>query len=162
MESEAKIILAFLFKRSGKTELKESELYLPLSMELGWLSTKESQEFVTYAIAQGLLVKKEGKVRPTFSFESISIPVGFTPSKRLSREDTHPQKTGNVLDAIVQEIHKKTNQDETEILDEIRKEAQEKHLLVEVAALSVAKRCDLDVTAWLDPVEAILFTENTG
>jgi hypothetical protein len=35
MESEAKIILAFLFNRSGKTVLSEAELYLPLSMELG-------------------------------------------------------------------------------------------------------------------------------
>ena len=52
MNSEAKIMIAFLFNRSGKNELKDSEIYLPLSMELGWLSAKESQEFIKYAIKQ--------------------------------------------------------------------------------------------------------------
>jgi hypothetical protein len=98
MESEAKIIIAFLFNRSGKTLLKDSELYLPLSMELGWLSTKESQEFVKYAVTQGLLVKKEELLQPNFPLEKIVIPLGFTPSKRLFSEKTEEQP-GNLIDA---------------------------------------------------------------
>ena len=64
MDAEAKIIIAFLYNRSGKTALKESELYLPLAMELGWFTTKEAHEFVTDAINQELLVKKEGLLHP--------------------------------------------------------------------------------------------------
>jgi hypothetical protein len=77
MDSEAKIILAFLFNRSGKTLLSEAELYLPLSMELGWLSSKESQQFVKYVLKKELLVRKEGMLSPNFSLDDIKIPVGF-------------------------------------------------------------------------------------
>lgn len=84
MDTEAKIIIAFLFNRSGKPVLKESELYLPLSMELGWFSTKEAAEFVSYAVAQGLLAKKDGDLHPTFPIEAITVPVGFTPKKKRS------------------------------------------------------------------------------
>jgi hypothetical protein len=161
MDSEAKIILAFLFNRSGKTKLKESELYLPLSMELGWLSTKESQEFVKYALKQELLVKKEGQVYPNFSVEKITIPIGFTPSKRLFSETISQQKTEHVLDLIAMEIGKKTNRKQVEILDEILQEGQEKKLLPEVAALSVARKYNLDVVEWYDLVETILLRGNT-
>ena len=50
MNSEVQIIISFLFKRSGKNKLKESEIYLSLSLELGWFSARESREFVTYAL----------------------------------------------------------------------------------------------------------------
>jgi len=160
-DSEAKIIIAFLFNRSGKTQLKESELYLPLSMELGWLSTKESQEFVKYALKQEMLVKKEGFVHPNFPVEKITIPVGFTPSQRLFSEKISQKKTENILDEIVLAIGKKTNRDQTEILDEIKQEGQEKKLITEVAALYVARKFDLDVTEWIDSVEVMLLKGNT-
>ena len=86
MDPEAKIIIAFLFNRSGKTELKDSEFYLPLSMELGWLSVKESQEFIKYAIERELLIKKDDLLRPNFPFEKIIIPLGFATSKKLFSE----------------------------------------------------------------------------
>ena len=59
MESESKIVLAFLFKRSGKNMLKESDIYLPLSLELGWFSSTQAQEFVKHALNEKLLIKKE-------------------------------------------------------------------------------------------------------
>jgi hypothetical protein len=130
-------------------------------MELGWLSTKESQEFVKYAIKQELLVKKEGLVHPNFPVEKITIPVGFTPSKRLFSETICQQKTEHVLDAIVMEIGKKTNRKQAEILEEITQEGQEKKLLPEVAALSVARKYNLDVMEWYDLVETILLRGNT-
>ena len=130
-------------------------------MELGWLSTKESQEFVKYALKQELLVKKEGLVHPNFPVEKITIPVGFTPSKRLFSETISQPKTEHVLDAIVMEIGKKTNRKQAEILEEITQEGQEKKLLPEVASLSVARKYNLDVIEWYDLVETILLRGNT-
>lgn len=130
-------------------------------MELGWLSTKESQEFVKYALKQEMLVKKEGFVHPNFPVEKITIPVGFTPSQRLFSEKISQKKTENILDKIVLAIGKKTNRDQTEILDEIKQEGQEKKLITEVAALYVARKFDLDVTEWTDSVEVMLLKGNT-
>jgi len=162
MDSEAKIIIAFLFNRSGKTQLKESDLYLPLSMELGWLSTKEAQGFVKTALKRGLLAKKEGFVEPTFPLDSIAIPVGFTPSKQLFTEEISLQRPEDIQDGIIREIGKKTKQNHKEILDEITKEAYEKNILPLVAALYVARKYNCDVSAWTDSVESLLLTENKG
>jgi len=57
MDIEEKIIIAFLFKRSGKNKLKESEIYLPLSLELDWFSANEARQFVNLAVELKLLTK---------------------------------------------------------------------------------------------------------
>lgn len=160
MDSEAKIIIAFLFNRSGKNHLTESELYLPLSMELGWLSTKESQEFVNYAIKQGLLVKKENKVLPNFPIETVTIPVGFFPSKKHFSGNGREQQ-GSIIDGIINGICEITKQRHQEIAEEMLKEEKEKHLLPAVAALYVARKHGVEVDEWFDAVESTLLTEKT-
>jgi len=160
MDSEAKIMIAFLFNRSGKNELKDSEIYLPLSMELGWLSAKESQEFIKYAIKQELLIKKDDLLRPNFPFEKIIIPLGFSPSKKLFSEKSGADKEGNIIDEIAIQISKQTNYDQKEIFEEIRQMEKEKNLFSEVAALCVARKYGVDITDWYDSVEKRLIKEN--
>ncbi|MBN1280788.1 MAG: DUF2240 family protein [Candidatus Thermoplasmatota archaeon] len=162
MEAEAKIIIAFLFNRSGKPALKESEIYLPLSMELGWFSATEAHDFVTYALTQHLLVHKEGLLLPNFPVEKTTIPVGFTPSKKFFIEQTGEHETENILDAMVTHISNYTTQKQEDIRRKIHHTAQERHLTLEVAALYIARTHDVDVTEWYDRIEHRLFTENTG
>ena len=160
MDSEAKIIIAFLFNRSGKTELKDSELYLPLSMELGWLSAKESKEFIQYAIKQELLIKKDGLLQPNFPFEKVIIPLGFAPSKKFFSEKKDELNESDIIDGVVIKISTLTNHNQKEILEEIKKEENEKNLFSEVAALYVARKYNVDITDWYDSVEKILIKEN--
>ncbi len=162
MDSEAKIIIAFLLKRSGKPALKESEMYLPLSMDLGWFSTKEAQEFVTYATTQHLLVKKDGVLQPTFPYEKITIPVGFTPIKKLFTEKKEVHTEENIFDSLVSFITEKTNYNQQEILADIKLVEQEKQIFPEVAALFVARKHNLVLNEWTEKLEKKLFTENTG
>ena len=162
MESEAKIIIAFLFKRSGKTALKDTELYLPLSMELGWLSAKEAQEFVKYSLKKELLVKKDEILHPNFPVEKTSIPVGFTPTKKLFSEKTHEEKKENILADIVAQISIQTNRNHQEILKEITSQEEEKNILPEVAVLYLARKYNVDMTDWYDVVEQKIFKGNIG
>jgi hypothetical protein len=162
MDSEAKIIIVFLFNRSGKTKLTESELYLPLSMELGWLSTKESQEFVKYAINQGLLVKKEGLLHPNFPLETVRVPVGFTPSKKIFSKKPDDKKEENIIEGIIAQICSQTHQNQQDILEEIKKEETEQTLLPEVAALYIAKKHGVDISDWYAAVEKEVIKENKG
>ena len=162
MESEAKIIIAFLFNRSGKTALKETELYLPLSMELGWFSTKEAQEFVKYSLKKELLIKKEGLLHPNFPVEKTSIPVGFTPTKKLFSEKTREEKKENIFEDIVAQISTQTNRNHQDILKEITSEEEEKNILPEVAVLYLARKYNVDIIDWYDAVEEKLFKGNTG
>jgi len=162
METEAKIIIAFLFNRSGKPMLAESEVYLPLSMELGWFSTSEAQEFVAYAIAQGFLEKKDGMLQPTFPIETITVPVGFTPRKKIFPKKKKQGKDEPVLEAIVSRICEHTNRESTDIHQEITRVASEKKVIPEVAALYTARKYNIPCDEWYDAVEAMLFKENTG
>jgi len=157
MDSEAEIIIAFLFNRSGKTTLTEAELYLPLSMELGWLSTKEAQEFVKYALKQGLLVRKNEGVAPSFPLEKTTIPLGFIPSKNLFLQKAGTEEKEDVMKKITAGICSQTHQNLNDIQDEITKEQKEKHLLPEVAALYVARRYHVDITDWFLDVEQHVF-----
>jgi hypothetical protein len=160
MDSEAKIILAFLFNRSGKTELAEAELYLPLAMELGWFSTKEAQQFVKYAMKKELVVKKDGMLTPSFPLDGIKIPVGFTPSKKFFSETTDDKKGKDIIEEIVSQIFEQTHQDKTEIQEEIKKEGTEKNLQDEVAALYVARKHGVDVSEWYPVVGKSIVKEN--
>ena len=55
MNSEWEIIIAFLFKRSGREELSFSDLYLTLSIDLNWFTPEDAKAFVNMAIKQKLL-----------------------------------------------------------------------------------------------------------
>jgi hypothetical protein len=131
-------------------------------MELGWLSAKESQEFINYAIKQELLIKKDELVQPNFSLEKITIPLGFTPSKKLFSEKNDEVKGGNIIDGIIIQISTFTNHSQREILEEIKQEEKEKNLLLEVAALSIARKYNVDMTDWYDSIEKILIEKNRG
>jgi len=160
MDTEAKIILAFLFNRSGKTGLTEAEVYLPLAMDLNWFSTKEAHEFVKYAMNQELLVKKEGLLYPNFSLESIKVPIGFIPSKKIFGKKIWKQQEENIIERMVTLICTQTHQSQTEIHEELKKEEKEKNLLPEVAALFIARKHSVDVSDWYDFVKKSIVEEN--
>lgn len=143
MNSEAKIIIAFLFKHSGKNELDESEIYLPLSIDLDWFSTKEAHRFVNYALKQKLLTRKKGLLTPSFDINKINIPVGFSPSKKNFESVGKLEEENNVMDKIVNRISEKTDRDPKQIAEEIKQVSLEKNIFLEVASLFLAKRYDI-------------------
>ena len=151
MNSELKIILTFLFKRSGKTQLKESELYLPLSLELGWFSASDAKALIQQAKENDLLSEKEGLFSPTFEYGEITVPVGFYPSKKPV--DDHPksqpvEEPPSVLNQLIEAIAKETKKSEEEIRSELSTVAEEKHILSIVAAAYIANQYNIDPVSY--------------
>ena len=159
MTSEVENIIAFLFKRSGKDELTPSELYLPLSMDLKWFSPNQAKTFVNMALQQKLLIKKEGKLKPSFDYEKIVVPVGFRPSKQPSEEDVKEEKL-DVVKTIIGRIVEKTGQDEQSVVEKIEDVEKENNICSEVASLLVSKEYDVDVEDCFDDIEEKIFREN--
>ena len=159
MNSEAHIIISFLFKRSGKGKLTEPEIYLSLSLELGWFSAREAKGFVTYALHQKLLVKKDGLLTPSFNVEKITVPVGFLPTEKpFAVEKTESkEEEKNSIDVIVKQIIEKTGKKTEEVFEEIKQVETEKNILPEVAVLLVAKEYGVALDNWFDLVEKSLF-----
>jgi len=162
MNSEIKIIISFLFKRSGKEELTASDLYLPLSMDLKWFSPKEAEDFVNSALLQNFLIKKGDYVKPNFAYKKITVPVGFYPSKQTFEEEKYKvnEERQDVVKLIIGQIIEKTEQDEQSVFEEIKEVSNKRTLSLEVAALLVSKKYDIVVSAFFDQVEDKIFIEN--
>jgi hypothetical protein len=160
MNSEMEIVIAFLFKRSGKKELTESEIYLPLSIELGWYSTKESHDFIKLGLKQKLLIKKDEVLYPNFDIEKINIPIGFYPSRKSVDKGFKLEKENSIIERIVNHIVEKKGQDYNVIVEKIKKVAMEKNIIQEVAALFVAKQHNIDIEGYIEIIEKNIFTGN--
>ena len=99
MVSETEIILAFLYKRSGKQTQTEPELYLTLSIELGWYTSDQAKQFVKQAKQNNLLKNQDQQLTPTFDIQKIPIPTGFKPSQNPIKIEKNEIK-GLIADSV--------------------------------------------------------------
>ena len=163
MPSETEIIITFLFKRSGKSKLSFSDLYLNLSMDLNWFTPEDAKDFVNLALKQKLLTKKGESIQPNFDYDKIVVPVGFTPSKRVldvKKVKKHDKKDETVLKKIVKRVVEKTDLDERQAIEKINTTAKEKNITKEVAALLFGKEYDLSLEEFFEEIEEKIYTEN--
>jgi len=160
MPSETEIILTFIFKRSGKTEISFTEFYLSLSMDLNWFTPKQAKEFINMAIKDKMLSKKDEKIKPNFDIRTVSVPVGFYPSKKALKEE---EKEGeivieeDVLKKIIKRISEKTKLDEKKIVEMIKTIEREKNITPEIAALIMGKEYNVSFEDFLDKTEKKIF-----
>ena len=155
MASEAEIITAFLFKRSGKEKMSFSELYLDLSMNLNWFSPDDAKRFLNDAIKKSLLKKEGDQISLLFDINQVKIPVGFSPSKKVLSEKKSPeiaQKLG-VFEQILKRIQEKTNLEKQQIIDKINGISKEKNVIEEIAALLVGKEFEIELNDFLQEAE---------
>jgi len=161
MFSQAKTIIAFIFKRSGKTELAFSDIYLTLSMELNWFTPDGAKDFVNKAIEKKLLTKKNTQLRPSFGISKIEIPIGYSPKGNLfdEKKETKEENEKNILDEIISKIERKTEEDLKKIKDGIKKIEKEKKITEETAAVLYAKEYDITFEGLYEEIEKTLFNK---
>jgi len=158
---EAKQVLAFIFKRSGKKTLPASDVYLAISMEFQWCSPKEAKAFVKQVVSNKLLIEKNQGVTPSFEFDEVNIPTGFKPSKTVFKEQSSTKNSSSIEDVVplvVKRLEKNTELSNQEINDNIKCIAQKKRILLEVAAVFFAKKHDCDITDLIVPLKKLIFT----
>ena len=163
MPSETEIIIAFLFKRSGKLKLSFSNLYLTLSMDLNWFTPEDAKDFVNMALNQKLLTKKGEIIQPNFDYNKIVVPIGFTPSKRVfevKEVERHDENDEDILNKIVKRLIEKTDYDDLQIIKKINVLADEKKITKEVAALLSSKEYDISMEDFFEEIEEKIFIEN--
>lgn len=157
VESEMQIILAFLFKRSGKEELSAAEIYLPLSMDLKWFTPNQAKAFVNMALQQKFLEKKDSKMIPCFDYKKVVIPVGFSPTK----QDVLEKETKlDAIKTIMVRISEKAGLSDAEVSERISKTSEEKNISEGVAALLVAKEYNVEFEDCFEDIENRIFIEN--
>jgi hypothetical protein len=158
--SEPKTIISFLFKRSGKKEMTQSEFYLTLSMDLKWFTPKEAKDFTSWSIKKNMLLRTKGILKPNFNINSVIIPIGFSPSKEVlnyQKNDVDNSEL-NIIDLIVKQISKSCSKDIKDILEKIKEVEKEKNITFIVAALLVSIDYDIVLDDFLESIENKIYT----
>jgi hypothetical protein len=159
MASEAEIIIAFLFKRSGRKELSFTEGFLSLSMDLNWFSPESAKEFLNNCIKNKLISKDNGKIKPEFNFEEIKVPVGFYPTK-ITFEKTAEEKeikNDGLKEALLTFIGEKANINRKELLEMMNNFEIQKNVLPEIALMLIAKKYNLNIEEFYNQIEEKIF-----
>jgi len=160
MESEEKVVIAFLFKRSGKSELSLSEFCLSLSMDLNWFSPVQAKDFMKQALQRKILMKKSNTIKPNFGYENITVPVGFRPSLQIFEEEEKEEEqkeTPDVTNMLVQRIVEKTAKDQQSVVEQIKSVERERNICFDIAALMLGKEYDIPLDGYFVDVEKKLF-----
>jgi len=155
LNSEAKIIIAFIFKRSGKKEMIQSDFYLTLSMDLKWFTPKKAKDFTIWSLKNNILLKKQDVLKPNFDVDNINIPIGFYPSIDVfygQKKDTNNDYS-NIIDQIVKRIAECSGQNSKEILEKIKEIEKEKNILFDVAALLIARDYDIVLDDFFEDIK---------
>lgn len=163
MASEEKIIIAFLFKRSGKGALTISEFCLSLSMDLNWFPPTQAKDFVKQALQRRILMKEGNKIRPNFDWKNIAVPVGFRPSPQIFEEEEKEEgqkETPDMTNMLVQRIVEKTAKDQQSVVEQIKAIEREKNICFEIAALVVGKEYNVSLDDYFEEIEGKLFRES--
>jgi hypothetical protein len=158
---EAKQVLAFIFKRSGKKTLPASDVYLAISMELQWCSPKEAKAFVKQSVAHNLLIEKDHGVTPSFEFDKVSIPTGFSPSNTVFTEplsSVESLSVEDIISSVIKRLEGNTKRDSEEIRYQIEQIAKDKNIMLEVAAVFLAKKHDCKIDDLIGPLKDVVFT----
>ena len=154
MTSDAEIIIAFLYKRSGKEEISFSNLYLNLSMELNWFTPDAAKAFINTAIKKELLIENGDLIKPNFDYVKIIVPVGFTPSKNIfEKNEVEEIKDVDFFEKIVKQIIEKIKLDEKQVIEKIEDIANNRNLSKEVAALLLGKDNDILFEEFYEQIE---------
>ena len=159
MELEAKQIISFIFKRSGKLSLTKSEIYLSLSIDLNWFSPDKANRFIDYAIKKNLLLQNNEYLKPSFDVYNVDIPFGFKPSEKYLNFNKDPIKDKiniNILDKII-EKNEFNEEDKIRIKNGILDIANKKNIISNVSALLFFKKKKIDVNEYIELVENQIF-----
>lgn len=153
MNKEDKIIIAFIFNRSGKKEISFSDFFLTLSMGLNWFRPDEAKTFINTCLKNNLLEEEDKLIKPNFNIDEIKIPTGFYPSERILKKKEVKEENEDILDIIVNKIIEKSNLDKKTILNQIKEIEKEKNITTEISALLVGKDYDINFEEITEKIE---------
>jgi hypothetical protein len=158
MYTEEKIILTFIYKRSGKDHLTSSEIHLPLAIELKWFNNNDAKYFVQHCLELKILKKTTEGLQPTFDINTTKIPSGFTPSLTFNLKNNIPNnsttmnKSNNIMKIITE--HEKISY--SLLMTRLKKLVLTKNITTIAAAVLYAKENEISLRYDLTDIEQVI------
>jgi len=148
--SELEVALAQLFRKKGKASLTEKDFVFAASLDLRWFVPKEAQKFLDICVDSELLIVDGDRVKPTFDYKSIEIPRGYAPTNELLQTSVKPK---GIFLKVIDQISTEKNVPSKDIISLVNQTQDRMGVDVEVAALIVARKYDIDISEHIDKVE---------
>ncbi|MEW6069686.1 MAG: DUF2240 family protein [Candidatus Thermoplasmatota archaeon] len=148
--------IAYVFKRKGKQEMSVKDFIYSLSIDLHWFSPEECKKLLNVCINSNLLVKDNDVIKPNFEIENVSIPLEFKPTKEILEHKK------DIFLELVKELEVATKLDKKAIIAEINKLQNELNIEIEVAALLIAKKYNIDISSYVKEVESAIRERFSG
>jgi hypothetical protein len=136
---------AMPFKRKGTDTIKETELVMALSMDLGWFKPDTARDFINSAIEKGIISREGDMLKAQFGINDVQVPMGFKPDISRFREK-------EVFEQIIERIMINTGLEKQKIIAEINKSRNEKGGLfsIEVLGILMAREYGIQVDDLID------------
>ncbi len=146
---ELETCLAVLYKRKGKNVLTEAEFQFAVSLDFRWFTPQEAQRLMELAIRQGLLVRTDMYLSPSFDYKDVEAPLSFRPSREVLVGE---KEEVSLFAQLVGLITSQGGLKKREAVGRINRTQERLGVDVEVAALVVANDLGLDISDLVGPV----------
>lgn len=164
MTDELTVCAAAYFRSIGKDVTTPDEFVMGTSLELKWMSPSDSKLLLAALVKAGVVVQKDGYVRPASDLGAVDLPLAYRPPKELV-ESLHAKSQTSEKKAPA-----KNNADPADVFPTLMSKAVEagierrdfiqncnriqKRLDIEigVAGLIVLRDAGVDVSPYLDAV----------
>ncbi len=148
--SELEVAIAQVFRKKGKSSMPESDFVFAISMDFRWFTPKEAQKLLDLGLESQLLTVEDGKVKPTFDYQTVEIPRGYAPGQELLERTPEPK---GLFMKMVDEMAKAASMPAKDIISQVNMVQDRMGIDIEVAALVVARNLGIDMPGYLDSVE---------
>jgi hypothetical protein len=108
---------------------------------------------VDVCIELKLLKRTDNGLKTSFDYKDVAVPLDFTPSKNILQVESQEP----LLLSLVRKIHEMTNIERNNIMAEINKKQNALEVEIEVAAILVATKYNVDVSGFLREAESEMF-----
>ena len=85
MNSELEVCAAAFFRIKGKNVVTEQEFTMSVAFDNKWMSVKEAEQLIRVLVANGILIRSNGYLKPAHDFSAVRVPIAYRPSDELRK-----------------------------------------------------------------------------
>lgn len=162
MADELTVCAAAYFRTVGKDVTTPEEFVMGTSLELKWMSPSDSKLLLAELVRKGVVVQRDGYVRPATDLGAVDVPLAYKPPKEVV-ESLHAQKSQTSQRQSSDEGHAdvfpmlmekavENGMQRRDFIQSCNRIQKRLDIEIGVAALIVLRDAGTDVTPYLDAV----------
>ena len=157
MEDELTVCAAAYFRSIGKDVTTPEEFVMGTSLELKWMSPSEAKLLLAELAGRGIVVQRDGYVRPATDLGAVDVPLAYRPPKgfaeslRAKSQTMEKKDTGDVFPMLM-ELAAGAGIQRRDFIQSCNRIQKRLDIEIGVAALIVLRDSGVDVSPYLDAV----------